>query len=529
MPTMVAIYIRLSEEDKYKETKEQDSESIINQRSLLCEYAKERAWDIYDIYSDEDYSGSDISRPAFNKMLKDAQDGCFQVVLCKSLSRFARDVSVVETYINGLFIEWGIRFISLSDYADSFQKGNRKNIQINSLVNQWFLEDLSENIKSVMTHKKKQGQYVGALAPYGYIKDPNDRHKLIIDEEAAAVVTAIFQMYLAGHGCKAIANHLNNSGIQCPSKYRSTKGIATNRSESSVLNLKWSDNVVWNLLRNPNYCGNLVQNRFGKATYKSKTSRELPEESWIVVKNTHEPIISEDDFEKVQNLKKNKRTRNGSVDTNPQVNLLSGLLRCKICGRALVLSGSGKHNKGTRYLRCTGRKSGIVDCNCAMVKYDTMVTILTEKIKLLISHYCDFNLLETRITDKKHFYDSEILSLKKSLEKIASEHKKIDETLGNSYMDKSSGVISLEDFTIISLQLKNRRDDLNNQADIIKERIEKNTNLKEAKNKTNHMVVKYQNFSELTREIAEAFIEKILLGARTPDGDGFDLEIHWNI
>jgi len=527
--TRVAIYVRLSEEDKDKTSKEQDSESIINQRSILSEYASEREWDIYEIYSDEDYSESDISRPAFNKMIRDAECGCFQVVLCKSLSRFARDVSVVETYINGLFIEWGVRFISLADYTDSFQKGNRKNIQINSLVNQWYLEDLSENIRSVMTHKKRQGQYVGAFAPYGYIKDPDDHHKLLIDEDAAATVRVIYQMYLEGNGSKAIAHFLNSAGVDCPSKHRHTKGIATNRSELTVENLKWSDHAVWNILRNPNYCGNLVQGRYGKATYKSKTSRELPEEAWIVVKDTHEPIISEDDYQQAQSIKRHKANRSRSPKTPTSPNILSGLVRCKICGRALALSGSGKHNKGTRYLRCTGRKSGIVDCDCAMVKYDRILDILAGKIRALISHYCDFNLLETRVANKQEYFNTELQSLRKTLEKSSSEQKKVDKALSNSYVDKSMGIITAEEFLIISQQLRNRRDELAESVFAIQERINKNTTLQESESKTNQMVIKYQNFTEISREIVDAFIEKILIGARTSEDNGFDLEIHWKI
>jgi len=189
-----AIYIRLSKEDDNKP--ESESESIINQKSMLISYAEEKGWEIFKIYIDEDYSGSDDTRPSFNEMLSDAKDKKFQIVLCKSLSRFARDVSTVETYINGKFIDWGIRFISPNDYADTGIRGSRKNIQINSLVNQWYLEDLSENIKSVLRHKKEQGQFLATVAPYGYKRDPNDRHKIVKDENVSEVIEIIFKLAL---------------------------------------------------------------------------------------------------------------------------------------------------------------------------------------------------------------------------------------------------------------------------------------------------------------------------------------------
>jgi len=525
--TDVAIYIRLSEEDREK--KENDSESIINQRNMLTEYASERGWDIYEIYSDEDYSGSDATRPAFNKMIADAKDGKFKVILCKSLSRFARDVSMVETYINGYFIEWGIRFISLADYADSSQKGSRKNIQINSLVNQWYLEDLSENIRSVMTHKKKQGQFTGAFAPYGYIKDPQDNHRLIADPDAAAVVKRIFQLYLAGYGNKAIANALNNDGVPCPSKYRKTKGFKSNRNNVAVEELRWSDHSVWHILRNPNYTGDLVQGRYGKPTYKSKSIKEKTPGEWIVVDGVHEAIVSKADYDRVQATKASRGLNNRNASVNRAVaNIFAGTVKCKICGRSLVLSGSGKINKGTRYLRCAGRKSGISSCKCAMVKYDLLAGEVTEKIQEIIQRYCDFGRLEKH-TRKSRDFNSEAAALKKSKDKNLFEQKKIDDALSDSYVDKSSGVITGEEFSVISARLKVKKEELVKEYSYIQAQLDKLFSLQDAESKVNQMIAQYQNFTELNREIVNAFVDVIYIGERDQQTKDFDLEIHWRL
>lgn len=529
----VAIYIRLSEEDRYKNDKEQDSESIKNQRSMLSEYAIERGWDIYEIYSDEDYSGSDASRPAFNKMIRDAREGKFQVVLCKSLSRFARDVAMVETYINGLFIEWGIRFVSLSDYADSSQKGNRKNIQINSLVNQWYLEDLSENVKSVMRHKKKQGQFVGSFAPYGYVKSSEDSHKLIIDGDAADVVKRIYQMYLDGYGNKAIANQLNDEKIPCPSKYRLLKGIQKNRSDDAADELRWSDHTIWHITRNPNYTGDLVQCRYGKPTYKSKSVKEKTPSEWITVENTHEAIISKDDYNRVQSMKKTRGMyhRQHTENTSGALvqNIFSGSVKCKICGRSLITSGSGKLNNNTRYLRCTGRKSGVSGCNCAMVKYDTLNMIITERIREIISEFCDFNAFEKRVQKKDNRFTSEIETLKKNIEKNIQEQKKIDKALSDSYIDKSTGIISAEEFSVISKGLNLKKSDFIKNYDTMQERIIDLQKSQEAESRTNYIINKYSDFKELNREIIEAFIETIYIGERDIETNDFLLEIVWKI
>ena len=159
-----AIYCRLSEEDADKADPGQDSRSIQNQKSMLVRYAVEQGWQIYNIYSDDDYTGSDRERPQFNRLLEDARRGCFDIVLCKSQSRFTREMELVEKYIHGLFVEWSVRFVGYADNADTANRGNKKARQINGLVNEWYLEDMSQNIRTVLDAKRRQGEFVGSFA-----------------------------------------------------------------------------------------------------------------------------------------------------------------------------------------------------------------------------------------------------------------------------------------------------------------------------------------------------------------------------
>ena len=185
-----AIYCRLSKEDEHKTG---ESESIQNQKSMLIEYAVQKGFDIYQIYSDEDYSGIDRDRPAFNAMIEAASQHRFDVVLAKTQSRFTRDMELVEKYLHGKFVEWGIRFIAVVDHVDTDDRANKKSRQINGLVNEWYLEDLSNNVRSVLDHKRREGQYIASFALYGYRKDPDARGHLVIDPEAAAVVERMFE------------------------------------------------------------------------------------------------------------------------------------------------------------------------------------------------------------------------------------------------------------------------------------------------------------------------------------------------
>ena len=173
----VAIYCRLSREDTYKLHENDESESIQNQKSMLINYAIEQGWDIYNIYCDEDYSGTDSERPDFNRLIEDAKNHKFNIVLCKSQSRFTRDMEVSEKYLHNKFLEWNIRFISLVDFVDNQNKGNKKSSQINALVNEWYLEDLSENIKKTFDNKRKQGLHIGAFVCYGYKRDSENKNK----------------------------------------------------------------------------------------------------------------------------------------------------------------------------------------------------------------------------------------------------------------------------------------------------------------------------------------------------------------
>ena len=270
----VAIYCRLSEEDRNKENEEDDSRSIQNQKLMLTEYAIRQGWEIQGVYSDDDYTGADRNRPNFNKILKLAEERKIDIILCKSQSRFTRELELVEKYINGLFIEWGIRFVGLVDNADTDVKGNKKSRQINGLVNEWYLEDLSENIKSILKSKRQKGLYTGGLPLYGYKKDPNQKGHLIIDPVAADVVKDIFSLYNQGMGKTAIARELNNRGIPNPTQYKVKNGIAY-KTLKNKLGTLWKYFSIDDILHNEMYIGNMVQGKYGSISYKTNYEKSI--------------------------------------------------------------------------------------------------------------------------------------------------------------------------------------------------------------------------------------------------------------
>lgn len=218
----VGLYVRISEQDRKKLTKTQLSKSIENQITMLKDEAFKREWEIIDIYCDEDISGADQTRPEFNRLLRDCENKKIDIVLCKSQDRFARNMEIIEKYLHNKFIEWGIRFVTIVDNADTDVKENKKNRQITGLTNEWYLEDLSNNIKTTLNNKMLHGDYIGSFAPYGYQKqrDLKNAVHLIIDPVAANVVKRIFDEYTKGNSMRAISRGLNRDGILSPSEYK---------------------------------------------------------------------------------------------------------------------------------------------------------------------------------------------------------------------------------------------------------------------------------------------------------------------
>ncbi len=296
-----ALYCRLSVEDADRGTTE--SESIQNQKALLLDYAARRGWEIYDIYADEDYSGLREDRPAFQRMLQDAREGRFSIILCKTQSRFTRNAVTAERYLHEQFPCWGIRFVTVVDHVDTAFRANKKARQINSLVNEWYSEELSENIRAVLRRKREQGQFLGNYAPYGYRKDPLDRHHLVKDEETAMVVEMIYDLYLSGLSCKMIAERLTEKAIPTPSQVKKSHGEDLGRKDCN----RWAAGTVRKILRNPVYLGHMVQGREEKISFKERKNRELPKNRWIVVENTHEAVIKQDVFDTVGRLMEKRR------------------------------------------------------------------------------------------------------------------------------------------------------------------------------------------------------------------------------
>lgn len=513
---LCAIYTRLSKEDEDKQHSE--SESIQNQKSLLIHYAVERGWDIYQIYCDEDYSGADSLRPDFNRMLQAAKEKRFQIILCKSQSRFTRNMELVEKYIHGLFPLWGIRFIAVADNADTEVKGNKKARQINGLINEWYLEDLSDNIRMVFDMKRREGQYIGGFPVYGYQRHPTDKHKIIVDPEAAKIVAQIFQWALQGHGKQEIARMLNDRGVPNPTRYKQDRGWTYRTAATQVYGI-WNKTTVWRILHNEMYAGVMVQGRTRKISYKSKVKVDVPKEQWFRVEGTHEAIIDRKTFDAVQEVLALRSRADGTGETH----VLSGLVRCMGCGSTMSKSSQCRKGKRVAYLRCrlyaeSGKQKL---CTRHGIRLDSLIDLVAQQIRHYVQTYFELEKLELQPQRS-----ARVEALEQERKALTSQAEKHSSALKDLYLDKVSGLITEGQFAELNqtfLQEKSRIIARLVQIEQEQKRQEK------PKNKSDLMEYAQEllKLDPLPRELAVLLIKEIEIAERDPETGRQEVRITW--
>lgn len=528
----VDIYARLSDEDRFKKDRNDDSESIANQKSMLLKYALNQGWEVINIYSDDDYSGADSTRPAFNKMLNDCENGLVDIVLCKTQSRFSRDMEIVEKYIHNKFVEWGIRFVSIVDNADTNVQGNKKARQINGLINEWYLEDLSDNIRSSLQNKREDGLFLGSFAPYGYIKDPNNKNKLLIDPVASEIVKEIFSLYINGVGYYKIAQTLNEKGIPTPTNYKKENGSKyVCRKIKFKERTKWSQDTIAKILRNESYIGNLVQGKRTYISYKNHKTIVKPKEEWTTAYNTHEPIIDMDTWTAVQ---KKFKSRTRTSYTTGEVYMLSRKVYCKECGtvftRQLYHTKDGK----TPYLKCKGRKLASKDCiNVSSIRCDVIEQKILEKINEQLDKYYNLIELKRAYTLQKKSLDSTTLSkreaLEDELESLDNKIKKKNEYYKCLYEDKMEGVISQEDFIMLREKFINEIEEYKSRIETIKESLKELRDKEDLPQTSVKIFEKYKHIDKLTKVIVDEFVDVVKVGSLNKETNERDIDIHLNI
>ena len=522
-PYKVGIYCRLSVDDASNSAKARnyipgdESVSIENQYEMLSKVVMLNGWIEVKTYRDDGYSGGNFQRPGFLEMLEDARHGLINLILVKDLSRLGRDFVEVGRYTDVVFPSLGCRFVSVLDCLDS-EGDNTDMLHFRSLMNDYHLKDLSGKIKSVLHAKKKSGQYLAAYAPYGYRKSMEDKHKLVVDEESAAVVRRIYALRHSGAGYGKITAALNRDGILSPRWYWAIH-YGNGGCRFSKL---WSDCTVKNILNDPVYFGATLQNQTGTRSYKDKTVIQKPESDWIFHENTHEAIITRETWEAVQERNRRAKLRSAS-STPPQPSLFSGKLVCADCGHSLVACREAKPQRDSsvkRYISyyCAQfARSGHSACSWHRVYEITLKGIVLREIRahaeaVVLDEAAVLERLKKRVsagdTARLELVDQEIRQLRRRVQEL-------EQLTAKLYEDKVSGSISEATFAILLQKNERERIQKTERLDALLAELGKArqdaANLQE-------WIAAIRNcltLEDLDREVVEELIDHIEIGERT--------------
>lgn len=469
----VAIYIRLSREDGDK----QESESIKNQRDIIMRYIKENNLQFVDEYVDDGISGTTFDRAGFKRLINDIENKRINMVITKDLSRLGREYIQTGQYIEKYFPEHNIRYVAINDGIDTFSNSSCNDITpFKAILNDMYAKDISKKIKSVIKEKQIKGEYICSVPPYGYKKDPCRKNHLIIDENTSYIIENIFDMYLEGKSIYYIRDFLNNKMIQSPSGYA---------QKSSDIK-KWNGVTILNILSNKVYIGVTESNKKISLSYKSKKRIKVPKEEHIITANTHQPIISKENFEKVQFLLNKKSI----TKKNKHEYLFRGLIKCKTCHSNLEvgakLNARGKKIKNPiPYITCRNSKKGM--CPAQHLNYNKFEREILRYLQEFLRLYTDEKRLASVYKEYKNKKNVNIIKYEKEIQEIDSKIQKMSSQIDAVYFDKLNQVISEEDYFRYVNKIVAEKDNLITKRNEIRNKI---NSIKEKQTRTSDVDIK---------------------------------------
>lgn len=460
------LYLRLSREDGDKE----ESNSIAGQRNLLRDFLKQHP-DIqeYAVQIDDGWSGSTFERPSFQKMMEDVKAGKTDCIIVKDLSRFGRNYLDAGEYIEKLFPFMGVRFIAVNDHYDSFQEKNASDdliVPFKNLINEAYCRDISVKIRSQLEIKRKNGQFLGAFAAYGYLKDPQDKNRLVVDEYAADVVRQIFSWKVEGISPQDIADRLNHSGILSPLEYKRSLGMKCSTPLQTNIKATWSAASVIRLLKNPIYIGTLTQGRATTPSYKVHKRVQKSENEWSVIENNHEPIISRKDFETVQNVLALDTRRSPDAET---VSLFSGMVFCGDCGASMIRKPVSTGGKRYLYYICSANKQD-KSCSPHRIREEALEEIVLDALKEYINSVVELsNIFE--IADTAPLRTAEAVKVQRQIDGKRAEYEKLQKLLMSLYENLTDGIIDKAEYLRLKQSFSQRAEETEKQMDALQERL----------------------------------------------------------
>lgn len=509
----VAIYVRLSIEDKYYKN---GTDSLATQEEMALEYLKDKTdMKLYKVYSDNGETGSNFERQGFQDMMYDVYNGKVNCIIVKDLSRFGREYIEMGDYLEKIFPLIGVRFIAINDHYDNNVTSFDISVPIKNIINTLYAKDLSKKSAAALRIKQQNGEFIGTYASYGYMKSKEDKHKIVIDEETAPVVKMIFEWKAQGLGYASIGRKLYDMGIMPPCRYRYDKGILKDKRYSDIV--FWSQRTLKTILENEVYIGNMVQGRRKSRFFDGMNEIRVDKQNWSVVKNTHEPIISQELFDKVQKQLAQTRERYfenlGKYDkVSNKENIFKTKVACGDCGTPLTrYKNAGKENKKKIFYSyiCPRHALYLNQCNFLSISEKDLKEIVMSSIKMQMSYLSDMEIMFLNIAGSKE--------VKK---KQADLTRAISDSLANiSYIrtsririasDLAKGLICDEEFNTIKNEFDKQLRAETEKLDGIRKKRDKFDKIISAPKWISELK-KYHDSKILTKDMVEAFIEKIII------------------
>ena len=500
----VGIYVRLSQED----SRAGESVSIENQKLMLMKHVKEMGWELKEVYIDDGFSGTNQNRPSFQRMIADVKQGFINTILIKDLSRLGRNYLEVGNLAEVFLPENGCELISLNEKIDEM-------MFLRNWFNEQYCSSTSKKVKAAKKICAENGKYLGSYAPYGYIKNPENKHKLIIDDESANVVKRIFALRAQGKGYKYIAGHLNEANIAAPRDYYYRQKDETNPTRSNHL---WNDRTVYMILKSEAYIGNTVQAKIGTVSYKNSKIVRKPEEEWITAVGTHEPIIEPDVWEKVQYLR--QKRYQPRVKSDGTFSIFSGLLVCADCGFKMRSHSKRKTRKdGSLYIRPTFicgnyARSGKTACTTHHISEDSLKELVAEQIrehakmvthdeKQIIEHI--LRLQNDEAATSRAAFESELKNHRTRLTLL----EKITAKL---YEDRVTGTVSETMFKTLIQKYEQERSDRQQYVNTLEARLSSIRQDSDNAAAWAKLIRQYANLEELSAEAMVTLVDSIIIG-----------------
>ena len=500
-----ALYCRLSSDDAYLG----ESGSIQTQKALLTQYCKENNYPIYDVYADDGFSGTNFNRPDFLRMLTDLEQHKANMVIVKDLSRFGREYAQMGMYIENDFEDWNIRFISIGENIDTLNGTDGILMPITNVINSHYAKECSRKTRQAHRALAKEGKFIGSRAPYGYIKDPKDRHHLIVDPKAASVVQDIFQMFCSGIGFVRMTKILREREILNPQAYFNKNNPDYYKSDYWRQNFDWHATSIRTILNNPVYLGQVT---FGRSKTIGRTKKKkvaTDEKDWIVVENTHEAIIDRETWDTVHSMMKNRRREN----VRGEIQMFAGLVKCADCGSALNVSYDAKKEKFKSFSCWVYKNYGKERCTSHSISYNALYKLVLDDIRRQAASVAEskddyINILKYKMDERTA---QEIKVDKSKLKKAEKRIVQLEKVLNKLYEDRALDKITEERYLAMNGQYETEYNELKAQAQALHERITATETATMNAQIFSDLIEKYADLQELNARILNELIDRIVI------------------